>query len=60
MSDVPAPAADDEVVGSGHPGVDAAIRSMADAADLPPTDQIAVYEAAFHALQETLATIDQA
>jgi hypothetical protein len=58
MSETPGPT--DEVVGSGHPAVDAVIRSMANAADLSPADQIAEYEAAYHALQETLATIDQA
>jgi hypothetical protein len=45
---------------SGHPAVDAAIRSMTNAADLSPTDQIAEYEAAYRTLRETLATIDQA
>jgi hypothetical protein len=45
---------------SGHPAVDAVIRAMANAADLSPADQIAEYEAADQALQETLATIDQA
>ena len=44
---------------SGHPAVDAALRSMANAADLSPADQIAEYEAAYRTLQETLATIDQ-
>lgn len=46
--------------GSGHPAVDAALQAIANAADLPPADQIAQYEAAHHTLQETLATIDQA
>lgn len=46
--------------GSGHPAVDAALEAIANAADLPPADQIAQYEAAHHTLQETLATIDQA
>jgi hypothetical protein len=45
---------------SGHPAVDAAIRSMANAVDLSPADQIAEYEAAYRTLRETLATIDQA
>ncbi|GIF70113.1 hypothetical protein Ais01nite_81480 [Asanoa ishikariensis] len=45
---------------SGHPAVDAAIRSMTNAAELSPTDQIAEYEAAYRTLRETLATIDQA
>jgi hypothetical protein len=46
--------------GSGHAGVDAVIRSMANATDLSMADQIAEYEAAYQALRETLATIDQA
>jgi len=46
--------------GSGHPAVDAVIQALANAADLPPRDQIAEYEAAHSTLQETLATIDQA
>jgi hypothetical protein len=45
--------------GSGHPAVDAIIQSIANAAGLPPADQIAQYEAAHRALQEILATIDQ-
>jgi hypothetical protein len=44
---------------SGHPAVDAAVQAMANAADLPPADQIAEYEAAHRTLQETLATIDE-
>jgi hypothetical protein len=40
--------------------VDAALQAIANAADLPPADQIAQYEAAHHTLQETLATIEQA
>ncbi|MEQ4304426.1 hypothetical protein ABNF97_24130 [Plantactinospora sp. B6F1] len=46
--------------GSGHPAVDAVLRAMANAANLPPADQIAQYEAAHQTLRETLATIDQA
>ncbi|MFD0969347.1 hypothetical protein [Plantactinospora endophytica] len=46
--------------GSGHPAVDAVLQAMANAADLPPADQIAQYEAAHQTLRETLATIDQA
>jgi len=46
--------------GCGHPAVDAAIKAIANGADLPPADQIAQYEAAHRTLQETLATIDQA
>jgi hypothetical protein len=49
-----------EGVGTGHPAVDAVIQALANAADLPPRDQIAEYEAAHSTLQETLATIDQA
>jgi hypothetical protein len=45
---------------SGHPGVDAAIAAMVNAADLPPPDQIAEYEAAHRELQDILGTIDQA
>jgi len=46
--------------GSGHPAVDAVLQAMANAANLPPADQIAQYEAAHRTLRETLATIDQA
>ena len=53
------PDAEPAEVGSGHAGVDAVLRSMANAAELPPADQIAEYEAAHRTLQETLATIDQ-
>jgi hypothetical protein len=49
-----------EVVETGHPAVDGALRAMVNAADLPPGDQIAEYEAAHRTLQETLATIDEA
>ncbi|MEU8154464.1 hypothetical protein AB0B94_12440 [Micromonospora sp. NPDC048986] len=42
-----------------HPAVDAAVRSIANAATLAPADQIAQYEAAYETLRETLATIDQ-
>ncbi|HEY3010495.1 MAG TPA: hypothetical protein VGJ63_20860 [Micromonosporaceae bacterium] len=57
----PDPPADaDNVVRTGHPAVDAAVRALADAADLPPIDQIAEYEAANRTLQETLASIDDA
>jgi hypothetical protein len=57
--DRPADAAADDG-GSGHAAVDAALQAIANAADLPPADQIAQYEAALRTLQETLATIDQA
>lgn len=46
--------------GAGHPAVDAVLQGMANAAGLPPADQIAQYEAAHRTLQETLASIDQA
>ncbi|MDQ7908945.1 hypothetical protein RB614_30900 [Phytohabitans sp. ZYX-F-186] len=55
----PASEATVEGGGSGHPAVDAVIQALANAADLPPRDQIAEYEAAHSTLQETLATIDQ-
>jgi hypothetical protein len=54
------PESTDRVVRTGHPSVDAAVRALADAADLPPIDQIAEYEAANRTLQETLASIDDA
>ena len=54
------PAKAGDVVRTGHPAVDAAVRGLADAADLPPIDQIAEYEAANRTLQETLASIDDA
>ncbi|MBE1489091.1 hypothetical protein [Plantactinospora soyae] len=63
---VPGPASivdrDDDVdgAGSGHPAVDAMLQAMANAANLPPADQIAQYEDAHRTLRETLATIDQA
>jgi hypothetical protein len=44
--------------GTGHPAVDAVLRSLANAAQLPPAEQIAEYEAAHRVLQETLASID--
>ncbi|MFC6023601.1 hypothetical protein ACFP2T_46530 [Plantactinospora solaniradicis] len=60
----PAPVADrdDDAdgAGSGHPAVDAVLQAMANAANLPPADQIAQYEDAHRTLRETLATIDQA
>jgi NADPH-dependent curcumin reductase CurA len=55
----PVTAADREVVTeTGHPAVDAVLRSLANAARLAPRDQIAEYEAAHQVLQETLASID--
>jgi hypothetical protein len=46
-------------VRTGHPAVDAALQAMANAADLPPDDQIAQFEATHRILNETLATIDE-
>jgi len=46
------------VPSTGHPAVDAVLRSLANAARLAPTDQIAEYEAAHQVLQETLSGID--
>jgi hypothetical protein len=43
---------------TGHPAVDAVLRSLANAAQLAPADQIAEYEAAHEVLRETLAGID--
>ena len=44
---------------SGHPAVDAVLQALANAAQLPPAEQIAEYEAAHQTLQETLASIDR-
>jgi hypothetical protein len=43
---------------TGHPAVDAVLRSLENAAQLPPAEQIAEYEAAHQVLRETLASID--
>jgi hypothetical protein len=43
---------------TGHPAVDAVLRSLANAVQLAPADQIAEYEAAHQVLRETLASID--
>lgn len=43
---------------TGHPAVDAVLRSLANAAQLAPGEQIAAYEAAHQVLQETLASIE--
>ncbi|MGN9811508.1 hypothetical protein ACTMSW_19395 [Micromonospora sp. BQ11] len=51
--------ADEDLDEVRHPAVDAAVQAMANAAGLPPADQIAQYEAAYQTLRETLATIDQ-
>ena len=54
-------ASDDDamVEETGHPAVDAVLRSLANAARLAPAEQIAEYEAAHQVLQETLASIDR-
>ena len=52
------PAARRIVEDTGHPAVDAALRSLANAAQLAPGEQIAAYEAAHQVLQETLASIE--
>ena len=44
---------------AGHPAVDAVLQALANAAQLPPAEQIAEYEAAHQTLQETLAGIDR-
>jgi transketolase C-terminal domain/subunit len=44
---------------TGHPAVDAVLRSLANAVPLAPADQIAEYDAAHRVLQETLASIDR-
>jgi hypothetical protein len=49
---------DPAVASTGHPAVDAVLRSLANAAQLAPADQIAEYEAAHRVLQETLTSID--
>ncbi len=45
---------------AGHPAVDAALQSLANAARLSPAEQVAAYEEAHRTLQETLASIDRA
>ncbi|HEX2355886.1 MAG TPA: hypothetical protein VHI50_05450 [Micromonosporaceae bacterium] len=49
----------DDAVRTGHPAVDSAVRALANAADLPLTDQLVEYEAAHRTLQETLQSIDE-
>jgi len=44
---------------TGHPVVDTALTRLADQAELPPAEQVAGYEAAQRALQQTLASIDE-
>ena len=53
-----APAERQIVETTGHPAVDAALRSLANAAQLAPGEQIAAYEAAHQVLQETLSSIE--
>jgi hypothetical protein len=43
---------------TGHPAVDDVLRSRENAAQLPPAEQIAEFEAAHQVLRETLASID--
>ncbi len=43
---------------SGHPEVDAALDELADAAGLPPADQVVAFESAYRRLQGALKTID--
>lgn len=43
---------------TGHPAVDGMLRALDNAAQLPPAEQIAEYEAAHDVLRETLASID--
>jgi hypothetical protein len=43
---------------TGHPAVDEMLRALENAAQLPPAEQIAGYEAAHEVLRETLASID--
>lgn len=53
-----APADGEVVTETGHPAVDAVLRSLENASRLAPGAQIAEYEAAHQVLQETLASID--
>jgi hypothetical protein len=54
----PAPVERRIVDTTGHPAVDAALRSLANASQLAPGEQIAAYEAAHQVLQETLSSIE--
>jgi hypothetical protein len=45
---------------SGHHAVDAAVRAVANAAELPLAEQLAAYEAAHQTLREVLSAIDAA
>jgi hypothetical protein len=44
---------------TGNAAVEAAVARLAEQAELPPAEQVAGYEAAQRALQQTLASIDQ-
>jgi hypothetical protein len=44
---------------TGHAAVDATLAELAEAAELPPAEQVGAYEAAHRALQQTLSDIDQ-
>jgi hypothetical protein len=50
--------ASEAVTATGHPAVDAVLRSLENASRLAPGAQIAEFEAAHQVLQETLASID--
>jgi hypothetical protein len=52
------PGSGEVVTETGHPAVDAVLRSLENASRLAPGAQIAEYEAAHQVLQETLASID--
>ena len=52
------PVAATDSSGTGHPAVDEVLRSLENAAQLPPAEQIAEFEAAHQVLRETLASID--
>jgi hypothetical protein len=54
----PSSAGAEVVTETGHPAVDAVLRSLENASRLAPGAQIAEYEAAHQVLQETLASID--
>jgi hypothetical protein len=45
---------------TGHHAVDAAVRAVANAADLSAAEQLAAYEAAHRTLREVLSSIDAA
>lgn len=44
---------------TGHHAVDAAVRSVSNAATLPAAEQLAAYEGAHHTLREVLASIEE-